>query len=206
MRIVCISDTHGMIGMLDMPRGDVLIHAGDLSSRGRLNEELQKLAAFPHKHKLVIAGNHDWCFERDIADVVIPDGVTYLCDEETIIDGVKFYGSPWQPEFGRWAFNLPRGPALADKWAQIPEDTDVLITHGPPEGILDEVLYPAGEHVGCADLLERVRIVRPKLHVFGHIHESYGVDFGEDTTFINASICTRKYFPENPPIVFTLNS
>jgi Icc-related predicted phosphoesterase len=98
-----------------------------------------------------------------------------------------------------WAFNLQRGPALREKWALIPEGTDVLITHGPPFGILDWTAR--GERVGCEDLLEAVRRVKPRLHVFGHIHEGYGEHEQDGTRFVNASICTEAYQPTNAPIV-----
>jgi hypothetical protein len=123
----------------------------------------------------------------------------YLEDSGIEIAGVKFWGSPWQPEFYDWAFNLPRGQALADKWALIPDDIDVLITHGPPLGILDQVI--TGDHVGCADLLEAVQLIKPKVHIFGHIHEGYGRIEQNGTVFINASVCTARYRPINPPIV-----
>jgi len=89
-----------------------------------------------------------------------------------IIEGVKFYGSPWQPRFFDWAFNLDRGEEIKKKWDLIPMDTDVLITHGPPYGILD--LTHEGEKVGCEELMKAVLRVQPKIHIFGHIHEAYG--------------------------------
>lgn len=204
MKCVVISDTHGMHHSILVPPGDVLIHAGDLLARGKMDEvtEFNEWLAFqPHPHKLVIAGNHDWAFERQKDEAVKRlTNAVYLEDEACTIDGVKFYGSPWQPEFFNWAFNLERGKALAEKWAMIDADTDVLITHGPPHGILDQV--QEGEHVGCEALLERVTAVAPAYHVFGHIHEGYGELKQAGTTFINASINTHKYRPENFAKVF----
>jgi Icc-related predicted phosphoesterase len=95
----------------------------------------------------------------------------YLEDEAVTIDGVRFYGSPWQPEFMDWAFNLPRGEALAAVWAKIPVGVDVLVTHGPPAGIGDLV---HGRSTGCAELRRRLDEVAPALHMFGHIHEDGG--------------------------------
>ena len=123
----------------------------------------------------------------------------YLQDESLHVGGVHFYGSPWQPWFCDWAFNLERGEALGQVWARIPETTDVLVTHGPPLGYLDRTR--SGEQVGCADLLERVKEVKPSLHLYGHIHEGYGTARSESTLFVNASNCTVRYEPLNPPIV-----
>jgi Icc-related predicted phosphoesterase len=201
MRIVCISDTHARHAGLVVPDGDVLVHAGDLTRRGSEKDVRafdDWLRTLPHRHKVVIAGNHDFCFEnRDDARTWIT-AAHYLQDSGVTLDGVRFWGSPWQPRFFDWAFNLDRGASLRAKWNLIPAGTDVLITHGPPEGILDRCAD--GQEVGCADLLDAVRRVRPKLHVFGHIHEAYGrVDRG--TVFVNASTCNLEYKPVQAPIV-----
>jgi predicted phosphohydrolase len=187
--IVCVSDTHGHHDITDVPPGDILVHAGDLTMFGELDEVSQFdtwLGNLPHAHKVVIAGNHDWCFQNQAerARQRLTNAI-YLEDAAATVAGLKFYGSPWQPWFLDWAFNLQRGPELAAKWALIPDDTDVLVTHGPPEGILD--LTKRWVRVGDADLLARVRQVRPKLHVFGHIHEAAGVDESVGTLFVNAA-------------------
>lgn len=207
MRIVCISDTHSRHDGIEVPPGDVLIHAGDSTMAGRIEE----IAAFnhwlgrlPHAHKLLIAGNHDWLFEREpsLAESLITNAV-YLCDSAITIHGLKFYGSPWQPRFMHWAFNLSRGSEIRRKWDLIPEDTDVLVTHGPPHGILDEVphgLTGTSEHIGCEELRLAVERVRPRLHVFGHIHEGYGVMRALGTTFVNACICDAAYRPVNEAV------
>lgn len=209
MRVVLISDTHGLHDdMPPIPDGDVLVHAGDLTARGtprQASEALQWLAALPHPHKIFVAGNHDWVFERDPdrAQTLAPAGVTYLQDSGVVIDGVRFWGSPWQPEFCQWAFNLPRGDALARVWAQVPDDTHVLVTHTPPLGIQDRVI--GGCQVGCADLRRRLLELRDlRLHAFGHIHEDYGATELEDCSFVNASICTIRYQPVNPPVIVEL--
>ncbi len=139
--------------------------------------------------------------DREQAEALL-DGCGYLRDGAVTIEGVAFYGSPWQPAFLGWAFNLDRGEALAAKWRAIPDDTDVLITHGPPAGIGD--LCSNGDHAGCSDLLARVREVKPRYHLFGHIHEGYGVYPEGETTFVNASICTASYQPTQAPIVVDL--
>ncbi|NQY36006.1 MAG: metallophosphoesterase [Alteromonadaceae bacterium] len=203
---VAIADTHGMYRDIAIPYGDILIHAGDITMRGKL-EELEDfnnwLGELPHRYKIVIAGNHDWCFERRNAESrkIITNGI-YLEDDSIDIDGYKFYGSPWQPWFFNWAFNLNRGKDIKAKWDLIPTNVDVLITHGPVYGVLDKVI--SGEHVGCEDLLRKVKQIKPSVHVCGHIHEGYGVIEQEDTTFLNASVNSERYKPINSPIKFTL--
>lgn len=128
----------------------------------------------------------------------------YLRNSAIDIEGVRFYGSPWQPRFMHWAFNLSRGEDLRRKWDFIPEDTDVLVTHGPPHGRLDLVPRDrAGifENTGCEELLLAVKRIRPKLHVFGHIHEGYGVTRESGTTFVNACVCDAAYRPVNPAVI-----
>ena len=206
MRIVCISDTHSMHAEVAVPDGDVLIHGGDLTGRGE-SREIESAAAWlgglPHAHKLVIAGNHDFLFESDpvrARDLIEAAGVTYLQDEGVEIEGVHFWGSPWQPWFHDWAFNLPRGEELQRVWAKIPEHTDVLITHGPPFGVLDRVVR-GGMSVGCEALAERLGELDVSLHVFGHIHEAYGIHgrSGERIS-INASVTNLRYEPIQPPV------
>lgn len=189
MRIVCVSDTHGWHRDVAVPDGDLLVHAGDLTRKGELDtlDDLDRwLGALPHRHKVVICGNHDFCFQEQprAARSRITNAV-YLEDTSVTLGGVTVYGSPWQPWFGGWAFNLPRGPELAAVWAKIPDRTDILVTHGPPAGILDRTFR--GDEVGCADLLARVLEVRPRLHVFGHIHEAAGRADIDGVTFVNAS-------------------
>jgi len=210
MKIVFISDTHnkheyltskGMGNILG--HGDVLVHAGDVSSLGKSHEIKNFLDWFSNvdfKHKIFIAGNHDFSFElhQDIAPEYKEKGVHYLFDSEVIIEGVKFYGSPWQPQFCDWAFNLPRGEKLAEKWAKIPGNTDILITHGPAHGMLDWT--PSGQLVGCEDLFYRIMEVQPRIHVCGHIHCSYGEKSFNGVNFINASVLNERYEHENSPI------
>lgn len=206
-RIVFISDTHMLHDNLVLPKGDIIVHAGDMTSRGSIPEVIDFLEWFSklsYAYKIFIAGNHDFAFERrpDVMSDLLSrfSDIVYLQDSAVTVDGIKFYGSPWQPEFYNWAFNLPRGKRLAEKWAMIPDDTDVLITHGPPATILD---YTERDrvNVGCEELLKRVNEVKPKIHVFGHIHEGYGYKEHYGTTFINASTCTLRYNPTNPPVV-----
>lgn len=204
MRIVAISDTHGKHRELDIPDGDILIHAGDITSAGSYNElaEINDFfGALPHKHKIIIAGNHDSCFEASAKySSLILSNVTYLQDEMVTIEGVNIYGSPWQPEFNDWSFNLKRGSEIKAKWDFIPDNTDILITHGPPFTINDAT--PADKMVGCSDLLNAVKRVKPKYHIFGHIHHSFGIHEEDEIKFINACSVNEAYQIVNPPIVF----
>lgn len=206
MRVVCISDTHTLHEGIQLPPGDLLIHAGDLTSRGALTD-VQAFATWfadqPHRHKVLIAGNHDFCFQRAPTQAEpLVAGFHYLRDHGVEIEGLRIWGSPWQPWFHDWAFNLPRGEPLRKVWAKIPAGTDVLVTHGPPARHCD--LTATGEHAGCEDLLARIQAIRPRLHVFGHIHEAHGVLRDEHTTFVNASICNLAYEPVQPPIVIDI--
>lgn len=206
MRIVVVSDTHTMHDRITVPDGDVFVHCGDGLGHGTL-AELAALDRFlgelPHRHKVLIAGNHDWCFERDpeAARRLVTNAI-YLEDDGIELNGLRFYGSPWQPWFCDWAFNLERGDPLRKVWAKIPEDTDVLVTHGPPYGVLDRTTR--GELVGCEELDARVRAVKPELHLFGHIHEGFGTERRDETLFVNASTCDVRYEPVNHPVVLTL--
>ena len=214
-RIVCISDTHNCNEEIVVPDGDILIHSGDATINGSDVEVIEFLHWFsrlPHRRKIFVAGNHDWLFERDndLARRLLDPTIIYLQDSAIEIDCLKIYGSPWQPRFFDWAFNLNRGYELAEKWAMIPEDTDILITHGPPHGILDLVPRKGwDENTGCEELQKRVEKIaalgRLKLHVFGHIHCGYGIHEEFGVKFANASICDEQYNPTQPPIVVDLD-
>jgi Icc-related predicted phosphoesterase len=208
VRLVFISDTHSKHRAIrNLPDGDILIHCGDSTSRGTVAEitEFNRwLGELPHKNKVVIAGNHDWLFETEPKRAEeLMTHATYLLDRLVTFEGLQIYGAPWQPWFFDWAFNVERGPAIAKKWALIPSKIDVLVTHGPPHGVLDKV-YPRGELVGCEDLLATVRSIRPRIHAFGHIHEGYGSLERDGVTFVNASICNQQYQAVNAPIVVDL--
>lgn len=219
MRLVLISDTHEQHRRMHIPAGDILVHAGDITFNGNpakvfdFNAWLGELLAGGRiKHAVVIAGNHDWCayrFPDMMKDALF--NAHYLQDSSVVVDGARFYGSAWTPPFGAWAFMLPPDQ-IREKWALIPEGTDVLVTHGPPYGILDKT--ERGDLAGCRELMLRVRKVKPRLHVAGHIHEAYGMYppvVGYDgqpetnTTFVNASSCNLTYHPINPPIVIDLD-
>jgi len=223
MKIVLISDTHGMHNSMlhSLPKGDMLIHAGDVTNVGsqagtrQFVEWFQNLKGFGTK--IFVAGNHDWSFYRKPAwlkEIINDENLTqsdcyYLEDSEmTITDPefsrpIKFYGSPWVPPFMNWAFNVPRN-LLYKYWERIPLDTDVLITHCTPQGIRDWAKY-SNENVGCSSLRFYVEEkIKPSLHVFGDIHESYGAMVVNDILFVNASTATLDYEMTNKPIVVDL--
>eukprot|EP00056_Hartaetosiga_gracilis_P005222 m.82616 g.82616 ORF g.82616 m.82616 type:complete len:364 (+) comp12092_c1_seq4:931-2022(+) len=221
LRCVCISDTHSFdLSKLVLPEGDVLIHAGDFTNVGRV-DEVKEFSAFlkstDFKHKIVIAGNHDLSFdEKDYEHIYYQfhdkpidckeakaalEGCTYLEDSSYEIEGVSFYGSPYQPRFYDWGFNQSRGEESLNKWMEIPDGVDVLVTHGPAIGHGDTCM--GGNRAGCVDLLQQIQTrVRPQYHVFGHIHEGYGVSTDGQTTFVNASTCNYNYRPVQAPLVF----
>ena len=207
MKVVLISDTHNRCEGSFVPDGDLLIHAGDLTMGGKLSEMAQAVAwleSLPHPHKVVIAGNHDFCLQNgDPATKWLKDaGIHYLQDEEVTVDGLRIWGAPWQPWFNDWAFNLPRGEALKAKWDLIPSGIDVLVTHGPPLGLGDRT--QEGAEVGCNELLGALDRVQPKLHVFGHIHEARGHYQRGKSVLVNASMLDRRYRAVHDGILMNL--
>jgi len=227
MKILNISDTHGKHNQIPLEwlePADIIIHAGDISNVGGLTE----IEAFcewyssldQYKHKIFIAGNHDFGFEEyPIAAPRIVrkyPNITYLQDSMVEIEGLKIYGSPWQPEFFDWAFNLKRGPELVEKWNRMPSGIDILVTHGPAYGMVDWVpprknhggefrKFIDGGNVGCEDLLDAILTrIRPKYHISGHIHCGYGEMIREKINFINASTLNEQYLVANKPIIFEI--
>ena len=217
MKITCISDTHNQHTHIPpdwLEGGDVLVHAGDISGRGSLREVEEFLAWFnelPYTHKIMIAGNHDFWFEKmstfavnEMLQEKYPN-IIYLNDSGVEIDGVKFWGSPVQPWFYDWAFNR-MGTDICKHWDMIPLDTDVLITHGPMKGFLDMTVR--GVSTGCPYLLEKsAEMTNLKLFVCGHIHEAYGkFEFPDGGVFVNASTLNFNYKVQNKPIVVEINN
>jgi len=209
MKITVISDTHGLHDQMDLdsfPGGDLLLHSGDCTNFGAAQDlfslnfwfgKLQK----KYQHIILVPGNHDRCFESNfnLAKSLMTN-CTILLDEAITIDGLKFYGSPWQPRFFNWAFNVDRGVKIARKWAMIPDDTNVLITHGPPFGIGDKTSL-TGDLIGCQDLSARIeKLKKLKLHACGHCHPGWGKVQVNGVWYINGSICTNAYKPTNLPI------
>lgn len=207
MRIVCVSDTHGRHTQVTVPDGDVLVFAGDFMTDGRnvleIIQFLRWLRSQPHKHKVVIAGNHDRLLEEapGLFRPWLEKDCHYLQDTGCEIEGVKFWGSPYQPEFSNWAFNKERGLPIRQHWKLIPDDTDVLITHGPAHGILDQS-GRGFEHLGCEELMDVIdNRLQLQLHVCGHIHGGYGRVTKRRTTFVNASVLNESYHLQNEPII-----
>jgi Icc-related predicted phosphoesterase len=235
MRIVFISDTHGyhktIEDNLKKIGGDVLIHSGDSECYDKKSTTdfihwIMGLKEFDTK--IFIAGNHDFSFEKNMKGSIKKEmwftnlindenlsqsDVYYLEDSEMSIlfpnfsRPIKFYGSPWQPTFRNWAFNLPRnGSEIEEKWNNIPLDTDILITHGPPFGIRDKVgirgnVYP----MGCEILKNKIDLFSPIIHCFGHIHLESGVTQKDGVTYVNSSICNDYVtIPTFPPIVLDI--
>lgn len=221
-KICFFSDTHGLHNKVAIPPCDILVCAGDVTDnegRASLRNFLNWLELQPAVKKVMISGNHDGAFEKwpDLARAMVKElspSTTYLQDSGCEINGIRFWGSPVSPSFFNWYFNRDRGPAIKRHWDMIPDNTDVLITHGPPYGILDggaETVIggvPMGiEKLGCRDLYEAIQRVKPVVHAFGHIHMGYGTtryihDDGWCTTMINASCCNEQYKPVNAPWIF----
>lgn len=211
-KIVCISDTH--CRRLKLPEGDILIHSGDWSGRGDQSETEDFIRWMEevegnYKAIVVVPGNHDrWVMANtpEAKKKFKDAGIIFLEDEYNFVEGLHFYGMPWTPIFGRWAYmSDDRGRAL--RCGAIQSPVDVLVTHGPPYGIMDEVLdwnKHQFRNVGCPHILEAVKRVKPKLHTFGHIHEGSGIHVFDTTLMTNASIMDKLYNPVNAPKIVYL--
>ena len=179
VRIICISDTHGQHAGLRLPDGDILIHAGDFMTYGNAPREIIDFDAWlgrqPHAHKIVIAGNHDRLFEsHPIPARALITNVIYLEDSGVEVEGLKFWGSPVQPPFNNWAFNVQRGAPIRRHWDKIPTDTDVLVTHGPPFGMLDQS-HPMTDHWAAKSWQKSLRRSHPDCISLGISMEGTGV-------------------------------
>lgn len=190
MRLACASDAHWLVEKItDFPQADVFIYAGDWSGVGSGNETYKFaywLKGLPYRYKLVVPGNHERWVETYPAwaeDMLKESNAELLIDKEYIIDGVKFYGTPWTAKFYNWAFM--KGYHALDKiLANIPNDTDVLITHGQPNGICDPTKF------GSKCILKHLERVQPKVHIFGHAHEGHGYQKHNNTHCYNVAMCS----------------
>ncbi len=206
MKIIAISDTHKQYNKLKLPKGDILIHAGDidLDYLGDVVDFNNWLSTLPFKYNVVIAGNHDRCsyYNSNTTKKLLTNAI-YLENSGCEIEGIKIWGSPITPRFMDWYFMEDRDK-IHKYWDLIPKDTDILITHGPPFGILDYVKRGniLTQNLGCESLLETINKIKPKYHIFGHIHYSYGVKIINDTTFINCSVVDEDYEVVNKPMDF----
>jgi Icc-related predicted phosphoesterase len=209
--LVCIADTHMLHRNIEMPPGDFLVIAGDITHQGSISDvvEFDKWLMNikdKYNHILMTPGNHDFYFEKrlDECKSILSGTAHVLVDEYIELDGVSFYGHPWQPWFYDWAYNLPRnGHEIQKKCDAIPWGTDVLISHGPPYGYQDTT--QEGVWAGCQDLMHRANELKDLIIVCGHIHEGYGQSRTQNNSLVvNASICNRAYQPVNKPIVIEI--
>ena len=208
--IVAISDTHGH--KVELSSADLLLHSGDFCMHGTLQELIPQLDWLAsqrdkYKHIVITMGNHDWIAARQptlVKELCKDRGLIYLCDETVTVEGLKIFGSPYQPNFCNWAFNEPRGEALKRHWDLIEVGTDIIMTHGPVHGIQDYIPWD-DEHVGCRDLADKVFQVKPKLFVAGHIHLHGGkIEEFNGIKFVNASMVNEAYELVNNPIIIDL--
>lgn len=222
-----LSDTHNRHESFKCKGGDILLHSGDCTGRGSMQEAIKFLDWFgkqPYSHRIMIAGNHDWIFEDQpqlMKDEAMQRGIILLNDSGAIVKDmeneylIRIWGSPVQPWFHNWAFNrartekeaTARHPWIKPHWDMIPKNTEILLSHGPPYMILDEVSNVVGDsynpeqHVGCEELAKRILETNVKLHVFGHIHEGRGCKYIGPTTYVNGSSLDRMYCPaDDKPI------
>lgn len=229
--LLFISDTHGkhseITGAINnitnkVDGVDILIHCGDISNIGKQNQIqdfLDWFSALPEvKHKVFIAGNHDLSLDpknfwyNEIHKYDKAENVHYLMNQSVKLEGLNIYGSPVTPRFYDWAFMKRRGTEIRTTWEDIPRQTDILITHGPPFGVGDKTI--GGVITGCQDLLNTVNESHIALHAFGHIHEGYGVykmdpdwsNWPTPTHFINASVLNHRYEISNQPILVYIDN
>jgi Icc-related predicted phosphoesterase len=210
LRFVCISDTHSFLEHLVMPEGDILTHAGDITKNGEMKQFkafVEWLKPLSYRHKVIIAGNHDNIMldsDREIATRLLQEaGAIYLQDTAAEIEGLKFYGSPYAPRYGGYGFMLTRGEPIRQKWAQIPSDVEILLTHSPPFSVLDWTVRNGNQ--GCEELLKRIgELPKLKAVLCGHLHEGRGIVEKNGVIFVNASICDEHRKPVHQPIVFDL--
>ena len=199
MRLLHLSDTHNLHRQLNnLPPADIIVHSGDISMAGTGKEVMDFIDWFTsldYKYKIFIAGNHDFCLEGKNVKIIqqfLPENCYYLYNSGVTIEGCKFWGIPF-------FFSDDVSGEYANIIAQIPTDTNVLITHRPPLGILDNV---GNVSFGCPDLLRRVLDIRPYYHIFGHIHDAYGIEKSKHTIFVNAALLDEDYQLIHQPIIF----
>jgi Icc-related predicted phosphoesterase len=216
LKIALFSDTHGKEQELTMPDGDIdiAIFSGDAGTYKNPIQNVRSVlnfidwyASLPNiKHKIWIAGNHCTSIEAGLVDakkLSEEKGLIYLEDETITIEGLKIFGSPYTPFFYDWGFNVERGEDIKKHWNLIEPGTDVIISHGPVQGILDRCMD--GSTPGCSDLLEKVREIKPLCFVSGHIHEAYGHELVDDVNYFNASVLNHRYEMTNKPFVIEID-
>ena len=218
VKAVCFSDTHKnlLIRNFVLPECDFSFFSGDCCLRGDEGEYrafLQWYSRQPVRNKIFVPGNHDGFTENDTnrsRSLAELNDIVFLVNEGVTIENIKIYGTPAQPFFFNWFWNYPDIVVRDEYFSRIPAGLDVLITHCPPYGILDQTppnVFNKGnpENVGCTALRDHVLRAKPRFHIFGHIHHSYGQKSQDGTLFVNASICTEKYELTNSPIMIDLD-
>jgi Icc-related predicted phosphoesterase len=205
MRICCFSDPHGNYRELSFPEADMLICSGDFTGYGTALETVRFfnfIKELDYKYKILVPGNHDLDIDSNpyFYEQSLDKDMHLLINKGVTIKGISIYGSPFTPTFGDWVFMRDRGEDIKEIWDRIPDKIDILVTHGPPSKILDKTIR--GEEVGCFDLKKAIERVKPKYHIFGHIHHSHGVKQIGDTTYINCSVLDDWYNFYHEPIVF----
>lgn len=211
MLIVAISDTHNKHNQITIPECDLLIHAGDATGQGT-SSEVKNFAKWfvkqPAKHKIWVPGNHEKHFESSLPGSMLwftehcPEAHV-LIDQEVTIEGLKIYGSPVTPWFHNWAWNR-HVEDIKKHWEAIPNNLDILITHGPPHGILDQIASGM-EHLGCKELVKAIEQKTPKRHIFGHIHGGHGQAYSSNTSFYNVSMLNEAYVPAHIPTLIRVD-
>lgn len=206
LTLVLLSDTHELHRELDVPPGDILIHAGDFTLFSRSVAAVEDfnrwLGELPHRRKIVVPGNHEYFLESDASRCSLLSNAVVLINEGVEVKGLRIWGFPATPLYGG-AFGRISADEREQRYARIPADTDVLITHGPPYGIRDSA--PGSNfHSGCPELLETVMRLRPRLHVFGHIHGAYGMSDTEYTLFTNVALAGKYGDLVRPPMVLKM--
>ena len=215
-KIIALSDSHNATKRVEISDGDILVHAGDFSFEGKeseIQDFIEWMKEQPHKHKLWIAGNHERGIEDfpDNAEIVDKEtGATYIHDKVVEVEGLKFFGSNFTPEFNNWAFGLTDRQSKIF-WENAPE-ADVVVCHGPPYTILDSVTseYKHERPLGCKHFLSYIERVKPKVTIFGHIHGSGGMhktiewDDGSKTECYNVSVMNEQYQLTNPSTIIEI--
>lgn len=201
MRILHLSDTHNCHRQLNnLPAADIIIHSGDISFVGTGEEVLDFIewfGALNYKYKIFIAGNHDYTLGGKVPERIqrfLPENCYYLCYNGIAINGINFWGVPF-------FFSEEVNDNSTLQINSIPDNTDILITHRPPFGVLDNSYNIS---YGCSDLLQKVTEISPRYHLFGHIHDAYGIEKHKNTTFANAAVLDAEYRLINEPILFEI--
>lgn len=207
MNIVALSDTHGNHRSVEVPPGDIIIHCGDITRKSNIAEVtdfIEWYAGLDFRYKILVAGNHDRFIRKkkpEFLELISSHEISYLENTSIQINGFSIFGSPFSLNYGGLgAFTYFDSPAAERIWSMIPENTSILVTHAPPKGFRD-FSKTENNNAGCQVLRERVLSIKPQYHIFGHIHESYGIEQHGNSVFINASLSNGSGEIVNKPVV-----